>query len=121
MKRFLAILLAVVMVLGLVACQSTPAADQPEEPAASQQPEEVLDNADQIIEEKEYEKTYKTYFSNSYASFNYYTTAYATVREIVANCIDGLVEPDIYGVYRASLAEDWDVNEDQTVWTFKIR
>ena len=52
---------------------------------------------------------------------NYFSTSYATVREIVTNCIDGLVEPDIYGNYVASLAESWEHNEDYTVWTFKIR
>lgn len=65
--------------------------------------------------------TYKTYFSTSYSSLNYYATSYATVREIVTNCIDGLVEPDVYGNYVASLAESWTHNDDYTVWTFKIR
>jgi len=95
MKRIFAIMLALVLAFSFTASATT------------------LD--------KEYENVYKTYFSSSYSSFNYFSTAYATVREIVSNCIDGLVEPDIYGVYRPSLAEDWDVNEDQTVWTFKIR
>ncbi|GHU77939.1 peptide-binding protein [Clostridia bacterium] len=73
------------------------------------------------VETVPYADVYKTYYSSSYASFNYFSTAYATVREIVANCVDGLVEPDIYGVYQPSLAESWTVSEDQTVWTFKIR
>ncbi|MBR6766345.1 MAG: hypothetical protein IKM02_00170, partial [Clostridia bacterium] len=95
MKRIIAVMLMLVMALSFTASATT------------------LD--------KEYENVYKTYFSSSYSSFNYFSTAYATVREIVSNCIDGLVEPDIYGVYRPSLAESWTVNEDQTVWTFKIR
>ena len=77
--------------------------------------------AEEILASKEYLNVYKTSFSSSYPSFNYYSTAYATVRSIVANCIDGLVEPDIYGVYVPSIAESWETNEDKTVWTFKIR
>jgi len=120
MKRFLALLLTLVLVFGLVACGS-PAAEQSNPPAPSKDPDAVASEAGEIIDSKEYEDVYKTYFSSSYASFNYFSTAYATVREIVANCIDGLVEPDIYGVYVPSLAESWTVNDDQTVWTFKIR
>ncbi len=97
MKRLLALLLALVMIFSLAACGNGGKG------------------------KVEYEDVYKTYFSSSYASFNYYTTAYGTVREIVSNCIDGLVEPDIYGVYRPSLAESWTTNDDNSVWTFKIR
>jgi len=99
MKRLLALMLALVMILSLTAACSKDEEDQP----------------------KEYLKTYKTSFSSSYASFNYFSTAYSTVRGIVSNCIDGLVEPDIYGVYVPSIAEEWKTNEDQSVWTFKIR
>ena len=106
MKRILAFLLTLVMVFSLAATAVA------EDPAAA---------AQAILDGKTFERTYNTYFTSSYASFNYFSTSYATVREIVANCIDGLVEPDIYGVYQPSLAESWTVNEDQTVWTFKIR
>ena len=106
MKRFLALVMTLMMALTMMV------------PA---QGEDLAAAADAVIAGKTFERTYNTYFTSSYASFNYYSTAYATVREIVANCIDGLVEPDIYGVYGPSLAEDWDANADQTVWTFKIR
>ena len=84
-------------------------------------PAKAVENAQQILDSKEYRDTYKTYFSTSYSSLNYFSTSYATVREIVTNCIDGLAEPDKYGNYVASLAESWEHNEDYTVWTFKIR
>lgn len=99
MKRTVALLLALILLLYAAACQ----------PNQTQKPE------------KEYLTTYKTYYNRSYPSFNYFGTQYATVREIITNCIDGLVEPDIYGIYQPSLAEDWTVNEDYTVWTFTIR
>ena len=119
MKRSIAMFLTLVMVFSLASCGGS-GNEQPEDPTEVQSPDEILDNADDIMD-REYEDVYKTYFSSSYASFNYFTTSYATVREIVANCIDGLVEPDIYGVYVPSLAESWTCNDDQTVWTFKIR
>ncbi len=106
MKRLLALVMTLIMAMSM---------------AVTAQGEDLAAAAQAIIDGKTFERTYNTYFSSSYSSFNYYSTAYATVREIVANCIDGLVEPDIYGVYRPSLAESWTSNEDQTVWTFKIR
>ena len=128
MKRFIALLMAAIMVLSMAACQNNDTTTTTPDPAPAPSdttppadPQQTQDNAETIIESKEYLKTYKTSFSSSYASFNYFSTSYATVRGIVANCIDGLVEPDIYGVYVPSIAESWKVNEDQTVWTFKIR
>lgn len=113
MKRVLAMLLASVMMLSLAACNKTATGGSGDT--------EKTATAEEIKSSKEYSRVYKTYFSSSYASFNYFSTAYATVREIVANCIDGLVEPNTYGVYVPSLAESWETNDDQTVWTFKIR
>ena len=83
--------------------------------------EEILKASEKLFKGRELATTYQTYFSTSYSSLNYFSTSYATVREIVANCVDGLVEPNQYGVYVSSLAESWDHNEDYTVWTFKIR
>lgn len=122
MKRFTALLLVAAMALSMAACQFLPQLANPNStPAPTMDAGEAVNAADKILEGKEFEKVYKTYFTSSYASFNYYTTAYATVREIIANCIDGLVEPNTYGVYVPSLAESWKSNDDQTVWTFKIR
>jgi len=114
MKSIFKRTLAAVMVLsmgltGMVGCDK------------SVDPEKAAANAEEILEGKEYRDTYKTYFSTSYSSLNYFSTSYATVREIVTNCIDGLVEPDKYGNYVSSLAESWEHNDDYTVWTFKIR
>ena len=78
-------------------------------------------DADSILAGKEYTNTYKSYFSTSYPTLNYFSTSYATVREFATNCIEGLVEPDAYGNYVGALAESWEVNDDYTVWTFRIR
>ena len=106
MKRLIAILMTLIMAMSMT---------------MTAQGEDLAAAANAIIESKTFERTYDTNFSSSIASFNYYSTNLAIVREIVSNCIDGLVEPDIYGVYVPSLAESWKTNEDQTVWTFKIR
>lgn len=127
MKRFLAFLLALVMVIStLAACGGDP--DETKGSGESggtnledMTDEQILEAASKLFEGREFTDTYKTYFTTSYSSLNYFSTSYATVREIVGNCIDGLVEPDTYGVYVSSLAESWEHNEDYTVWTFKIR
>ena len=113
MKRAISLILVLSLLFCLVACGSdTP--EQGENTTANTQGTEP-------VEEETYLRTYKTYFSRSYPSFNYFSTSYAVVRGIVSNCIDGLVEPDVYGLYVPSMAESWTVNEDYTVWTFKIR
>ena len=138
MKRTLAFLLAMIMVIStLTACggdpketQGTPDGTQGQKETSAAKPDKTLDEMtdDEILEAaanlfkgREFTTAYKTSFSSSYASLNYFSTSYATVREIVSNCIDGLVEPDTYGLYVPSLAESWDHNDDYTVWTFKIR
>ena len=126
MKRLLALFLAVVMVMSLFAGCGNSETQTPTESTASsavegKTDEEILNESEQILENHELANSYQTYFSTSYSSLNYFSTSYATVREIVANCVDGLVEPDQYGIYSAALADSWDHNEDYTVWTFHIR
>lgn len=124
MKRIAALVLVLALMFSFTACQNGDKnvnANQTAEPVATKTPEEISNAAQEITGAKEYKSVYRTSFNKSYASFNYFSTAYSTVRSIVTNCIDGLVEPDIYGVYVPSLAESWTANDDETVWTFKIR
>ncbi len=102
----LSLLLALCMVMSLAA------------PALS---EDAAAAAQAVLDGKEYASVYKSSFSTSYPSMNYYSTAYAKVREIATNCIDSMVEPDIYRNYVGASAESWEVNDDYTVWTFHIR
>ena len=106
-KSIMSLILALCLVLSSVAL-----------PALA---EDAAAQAQAILDGKTYTNVYKSYFSTSYPSLNYYATTYATVREFATNCIDSLVEPDIYGNYVGALAESWEVNDDYTVWTFHIR
>ena len=123
MKRYLAFLLAAIMVISLMAGCNTQGnkGSVDSSKLENMSDEEILKASEKLFKGRELATTYQTYFSTSYSSLNYFSTSYATVREIVANCVDGLVEPNQYGVYVSSLAESWDHNEDYTVWTFKIR
>ena len=130
MKRLMALLLAMIMVLGLLTgCAKEESAEPETKDPVAEAPsvtdtmteEEILEANKEQMENQEMATTYKTYFTTSYSSLNYFSTSYSTVREIVGNCIDGLVEPDKYGVYVSSLADSWEHNEDYTVWTFHIR
>ncbi len=115
MKNTIVRVLAVALVLCMLGAALIGCSDKPIDSG------DPAKDAQAILDSKEYRNTYKTYFSTSYSSLNYFSTSYATVREIVSNCIDGLVEPDIYGNYVGSMAESWEHNDDYTVWTFKIR
>lgn len=118
MKRLLIILLILSVSITLIPSCNSPATTNGETPTPDTADSSPVETPS---EEKSTLDTCKTYFSRSYPSFNYFGTAYGTVREIVTNSIDTLVEPDIYGLYQPSLAESWSVNEDFTVWTFHIR
>ena len=47
--------------------------------------------AQAVLDGKEYANVYKSSFSTSYPSLNYYATSYGMVREFATNCIEGLV------------------------------
>lgn len=111
MKRIVSLLIVMVMLLTvLTGCNTNKNGDVAE-----------TSNTSGKSSNYNYVTTYKTYFTSDYPSLNYYGTAYAGVRGMIANCIDGLVEPNRYGIYQSSLAESWEVNDDYTVWTFRIR
>lgn len=112
MKRLLALLLAMVMVLAMTACGgNTDAADSTEgSTAAAQTAEAVTENA-----------VYKTLYASEVTTLNYLITGQSNELSIAANIVDGLVEYDAYGNVEPALALSWEQNADATVWTFKIR
>lgn len=54
-------------------------------------------------------------------TLDYLITAKTSDHEINSNLVDGLLEADQYGHLVPCLAESWEHNDDNTVWTFHIR
>ena len=54
-------------------------------------------------------------------TFDYLVTNSAAEYDVLANCVDTLVEYNHLGVMQPGLATDWSCSDDGLVWTFKIR
>ena len=113
MKKLIAMLLALVMVLGLVACGGEKAPETTGA-AVSADPTETA----QAVTEN---AVYRTLYSAEVTTLNYLITGQTNELSIAANVVDCLVEYDAYGNVEPALATSWEQNEDATVWTFKIR
>ncbi len=61
------------------------------------------------------------YFDADPQSWDVLATSMAADSEILVNTYDGLIEYDMENKYQPALAESWEVSEDGTVYTFKIR
>lgn len=103
MKRFLAVLLCLVMVLGSAGCDNSGSGN-----GSGTTPEGSA-------------TTYREMYAQEVTTMNYLYTGNTNDLSVCANVVDCLVEYDPYGVMIPSLAESWESNADQTVWTFKIR
>lgn len=66
-------------------------------------------------------KDYVYVYTSDPRSFAYLMDQRATNTQHITNFVDGLIEHDRFGILRPALAESWTVNENYTVWTFKIR
>ena len=64
---------------------------------------------------------YRTLYSGEITSLNYLTTATANEFALAANVIDTLVEYDKYGQVKPSLALSWEYDADKLTYTFKLR
>ena len=64
---------------------------------------------------------FRRVYSEEIKTLNYLKTSETTEFGALANMIDSLVDYDKYGVVQPCLATEWKANEDNTVWTFKIR
>ena len=114
MKKILALLLALVMLVGTLAgCTGEP---QSGDPVGSQTqaptttdgsgaPEPTQDQTDAA-----YVDAYKSTFSESITSMNPYCTTGTTDYVFIANIIEGLVETDKYGRSVPCMAESWEAN-----------
>ena len=128
MKKMLAMLLAVVMIVACFAgCQSNAPVDT-NQPADSQQPTDSNQPTDTTAPEpvqpesnvgpdgREFadEQVYRTLYSSEVTTMNYLVSGTTYELVVGANTIDSLVENDPYGNIVPCAAESWE-SEDETV------
>ena len=101
MRKLWLLLLAAMTVLVLAAC-------------SDKGDGESSDEKDEVSE-------YRTVYSGEIKTLNYLKTSETNEFAVAANLVDGLIEYDQYGIVKPGLAEEWSANEDNTVWTFKLR
>ena len=68
-----------------------------------------------------YRNDYNYVYSSDPDTFDYLYSFQAIDNEHTTNFVDGLLEHDQYGNLVGALAESYEVNDDSTVFTFKIR
>ncbi|MDD4726082.1 MAG: peptide ABC transporter substrate-binding protein [Tissierellia bacterium] len=60
-------------------------------------------------------------YSGEVTTLNYLKTNSSNEIGIASNLVDSLVEYDKFGLIKPALAIDWEVSEDNMVWTFILR
>lgn len=114
MKKFIALLLSLVMVLSMAACttQEAPPAEEPgqtDEPGATEQPAE-----------SEYKDTLIFAPNTDVQSLDPQVQNDTTSEQVVKMLYNTLLKFDEDGSVVGDLAKDWSVSEDQLTWTFEL-
>lgn len=126
MKKFLALLLAVVMVLSLAACGSEAPAPAPTEAPAEQPAETPAEQpAEEPTAEPVEEYTGPDTFS-MIANFDITTLDYvynnkSSNGDYVNDFVEGLLTQDNHGKLVPGMASEWSCNDDASEWYFTIR
>ena len=126
MKKFLALLLAVVMVLSLAACGSEAPAPAPTEAPAEQPAETPTEQpAEEPTAEPVEEYTGPDTFS-MIANFDITTLDYvynnkSSNGDYTCNFVEGLLTQDNHGKLVPGIASEWSCNDDASEWYFTIR
>lgn len=112
MKRFLALLLAMTMLLAVLAGCSI----NDDKPAGGDADTDD-DNGTELAADQEYSEVYE----GEITTLNYLVTTSENEFSLAANMVDTLMEYDKYGVAQPGLATEWEQSEDGLTWTFKLR
>ena len=117
MKRIIALVLAMVMVLGLAACGGSSSSA----PAATAAPAAAGDAAPADTAASDGDKVLNVMVEVEVESLDPQVATDGTSFEVIANYTDGLTQMDADGAAVPAIAESWDVSEDGTVYTFHLR
>ena len=140
MKKTLAMLLAVVMVLSMVACGSSnaPAASDPTAAPAAEAPAAEAPAADApateapaaeapaaepapVAEAYEGPDTYSMIDNFDVTTLDYVYNNKSSNGDYTSNFIEGLLTQDSHGTLIPGMATEWSANDDASEWTFTIR
>ena len=130
MKKLLALLVAIVMVVGVFAGCNQPADNPPAEtpaPAEPSTPDETPAPTEEPVttgpDGREFadEQVFRTLYSSEVSTMNYLSSGSTYDLVVGANTIDSLVENDPYGNIVPCAAESWEVSPDGLTWTFHLR
>ncbi len=113
MKRFLALLLAITMMLAVLAGCSK----KDETPAGGNTGTDEDTGTEEEVVVQEYSQVY----SGEITTLNYLVTTSENEFSLAANMVDTLIDYDRYGVAQPALATEWSKSDDGLTWTFKLR
>ena len=126
MKKFLALLLAVVMVLSLAACRSEAPAPAPteapaEQPAETPAEQPAEEPTAEPVEEYTGPDTYSMIEGFDITTLDYVYNNKSSNGDYTNNFIEGLLTQDSHGKLIAGMATEWSCNDDASEWYFTIR
>lgn len=126
MKKFLALLLAVVMVLSLAACGSEAPAPAPteapaEQPAETPAEQPAEEPTAEPVEEYTGPDTFSMIANSDITTLDYVYNNKSSNGDYVNNFVEGLLTQDNHGKLVPGMASEWSCNDDASEWYFTIR
>ena len=115
MKKLLALLCALVMILGVAAGCTGPANGN--DPSAGNSGGSTGPDG----RTRSAEQTYRMLYNSEVSTLNYLYSASEIDMIFGANCVETLVSSDSYGNLQPAAATSWEVSDDGLTWTLKIR